>query len=355
MPLMRALLCALVAIPVLVSPDPPADAFAFFHPTVTLKRADRQTLDRGDGIIAILDGARGELAVFSAIRLEPHVTLERAAGWLRHVEALRKSRFLLATGRFPSSPEVADLDGLTLDDEDLRDVRRCRPGKCALKLSAAEMAELQAVIVSAGADWKQETQAAFRRLVARRVAAYLAGGHANLEPHGDRIPPRAIATAFDGILRRSGFLHDQMPHLAKRLATCPSASLPGGESFIYWSKERLAGKAVISATHVTIVSHQTAARSQVLMVGVQIFATHYLDASLGVTAVIRDEPSSTTYLAYVNRSHVDVLEGFWGGLARTIIEARIRRDGPSVLREVAERMSGGDAPVIPFQLDEAQR
>jgi hypothetical protein len=350
----RVLLCALVAIPLLASPDPPADAFAFFQPTVTLKRADRQTLGRGDGVVTILDGARGELAVFSAIRLGPQVTLERAAGWLRHVEALRKSRFLLASGRFSSSPELADLEGLTLDDEDVQDVRRCRPGKCKLKLSAAEIAELQAVIASAQADWRREIERAFRHLVVRRIAAYLAGGHANLEPHSDRTPPRAIAATFEGIVMRSGFLHHQIPHLARRLATCRWASLPGTESFIYWSKERLAGKAVISATHVTIMSRVTDARSQVLMIGVQIFATHYLDASLGVTVVTRDEQSSSTYLAYVNRSHVDVLEGFWGGLARGIIEARIRKDGPGMLREAAERMSRGDAPAIPFRHDEAQ-
>ncbi len=39
----------------------------------------------------------------------------------------------------------------------------------------------------------------------------------------------------------------------------------------------------------------------------QIFATHYLDACLGVTALVRDPETARSYLVYVNRSDVDLL------------------------------------------------
>jgi len=107
--------------PVLASPEPPADAFAFFRPTVIPSEADRQTLQHGDCVVTILDHAHGELAVFSAIRLGSHVTLDRAKGWLRHVEALRQNRFMLANGRFSHSPGVADVVGLMLDNEEVED------------------------------------------------------------------------------------------------------------------------------------------------------------------------------------------------------------------------------------------
>lgn len=81
---------------------------------------------------------------------------------------------------------------------------------------------------------------------------------------------------------------------------------------------------------------------ELLMTGTQIFATHYLDASLGVTALVRDARTSRDYFVYFNRSDVDLFRGFWGGLARRVIEKRIGADGPALLREIAGRLSDGD-------------
>ena len=47
---------------------------------------------------------------------------------------------------------------------------------------------------------------------------------------------------------------------------------------------------------------------------------------------------------YVNRSDVDLLGGFWGGLARHMIEERIEADGPALLRDAARKLSSGDPP-----------
>ena len=50
------------------------------------------------------------------------------------------------------------------------------------------------------------------------------------------------------------------------------------------------------------------------MTGTQIFATHYLDAFLGVTALVRDRRTPRGYFVYLNRSDVDLLGGFWVAL-----------------------------------------
>jgi hypothetical protein len=77
------------------------------------------------------------------------------------------------------------------------------------------------------------------------------------------------------------------------------------------------------------------------MVGIQVFATHYLDAALSVTAFVQETSSSPAYFVYAHRADVDLLGGFWGSLARSIIEGRIRKDGPTILRHVGARLSSG--------------
>jgi hypothetical protein len=81
------------------------------------------------------------------------------------------------------------------------------------------------------------------------------------------------------------------------------------------------------------------------MVGAQVYASHYLDGSLTVTAFVQDAPASQGYFVYLHRSNVDLLGGFWGGIARSSIESRVRKDGPTILRLVGERLANGDPPM----------
>lgn len=116
---------------------------------------------------------------------------------------------------------------------------------------------------------------------------------------------------------------------------------------MYWSQEELGGRAVVSATHLSVLTGDGVSAPEALTAGVQIFATHYLDASLGVTAVVRDPAAARLLFVHVNRSEVDLLGGFWGGIARSIIEGRIKKDGPVILRAVKERIDGKEPPIFP--------
>ena len=118
------------------------------------------------------------------------------------------------------------------------------------------------------------------------------------------------------------------------------------ESFFYWSKEHYGeGKPVISVTQVGIVRPDGAHRVPgVLIAGKQIFASHYLEGALGVTAIVRDPTTGTSYLAYVNRSQVDLLRGWLGRLMRGALEDRLERQAPSIIRGLRERLESGVPP-----------
>ena len=58
----------------------------------------------------------------------------------------------------------------------------------------------------------------------------------------------------------------------------------------------------------------------------QIYGAHYFDASIGLTILVRDEsaPSATTFVVYLNRSRIDLFDGFFGGVTRTIVSGKAR-------------------------------
>jgi hypothetical protein len=80
----------------------------------------------------------------------------------------------------------------------------------------------------------------------------------------------------------------------------------------------------------------------VIVAGLQIFATHYYDASLGVTALLPGEPGGTNYLVYVNRSEIDVLDGPLSGVTRWFLRRRLRSEATTVLDGLRRRLESGE-------------
>jgi hypothetical protein len=318
-----------------------SNPFEFFAPWIVVSSEERANLDRNHVLVRRLTGQKRQLGVFVATRLNAQP--DALTAWTRAIVELKRSRFVLAVGRFSDPPRLSDLNDLALDDRDLDSIRRCRPGACALKLSAAEIAALNAVVVRDGAAWRDGVQQEFRRLLVERVSRYRTAGLDEAPVPADRAGAGAIhpQRAFSAIIEASPYLR-RMPDLATWLMHYPRVDT-NVESFYYWSKEHYGeGKPVISVTHVGIVRASADPQlTAVLVAGKQIFATHYIEGGLGLTMTVRDATTGTAYLAYVNRSQVDFLRGWFGGFMRGMLEDRLEREAPQVIRDLRGRLESG--------------
>jgi hypothetical protein len=318
------------------------DPFEFLAPWIVVSAADRERLDRDQVLARTLSGKDGQVAVFVATRLNAQP--DALVAWTRAIAELKRSRFVSAAGRFSDPPLVSDLDALVLDQRDLDAIRRCRLTSCSLKLSAPEIGSMTAVVAAAGTEWRDEAQREFRRLLVERVKQYQAGGLAGLPPPADRKHPRRLDDAFSAIVEQSPYLA-RLPKIVTWLKEYPHADA-AVESFFYWSKEHYGeGKPVISVTHVGIVRPESDHRlPAILIAGKQIFASHYVEGGLGLTMIVRDAANGTPYLAYVNRSQVDLLRGFFGGLVRGVLEDRLERQAPQIIGGLRARLESGAPP-----------
>ena len=278
----------------LAATAPATDPFEFFRPSVTIDAGERRRLDAGEAIARTLPAPDSEVAILAVVRV--NIDGDRLVAWMRRVEELKKSSYVPGIGRFSNPPRLEDLAGLSLDDEDLSEIRSCRPGRCGLKLSPDEIASLQRAAAAAKDGWQDAVQQAFRCAMLTRAQAYLA----TVRIH------------------------------------------PDTESFLYWSKERLSRKAIVSITHVTITRGESPGMPEVLVAGKGIYATHYLDASLGQTALVRGEAGSPGYLVYINRSEVDVLQGMFGGIIRWFMERQLKSEASGVLLGLRRRLESGE-------------
>ena len=147
--------------------------------------------------------------------------------------------------------------------------------------------------------------------------------------------PKLIAMCDDDrktIQLELGYLRQLLPYLEavapgllRRITGTPSGVRGTTDDFLYWSKADLGLKPIITLTHVAICT-QGRGPNEVVIASRQIFANHYVDASLGLTALVdSSDGSSMSYLIYVNRSRIDRFPGPFGALARALVKSRIRK------------------------------
>lgn len=289
----------------------------------SLTQADFADLDRGEVVSkALRTREKSEVASFGIVHVAvtPEFYLER----FRDIENFKQGPQVLAIRKFSVPPRLEDLDGLGPTADDLRDLRDCRVGHCDIKLPAAVIEKIQREI-----DWKAPDSATaatriLREMLLNYVAVYLRGGNRALAEYNDKETPVRVAEEFDALLEASPYLPEYSPEFFEYLDKYPDKPLPGAENFLYGSMEKFGLKPTLSLTHVTIYRQSRGVpRPRVLIASKQIYASHYFDASLGLTAAVLDADGSGIYLMYLNRSRADGLDGAFSGIKRWILEGRI--------------------------------
>jgi hypothetical protein len=304
------------------SKDVPPQLRAYLDRYIHLTERELAALRRGEVVArAIETHDRREIAAFGLARIG--AAPEEFIDGVRKLTWLRKSSVIVAAARFSLPPQVADLDGLVVDPQDISALGDCRIGDCDVRLSAEGMRRVQRDI-----DWRspqagKQAASVFKEILVDHARAYLQGGDAALPDFQDRAYPVRLAEEVREILARSPYLRDSSAELHEHLRTFPSSSLASAENILYWSKERFGAKPVVSMTHVTILK---GGQAPTLIASKQIYASHYFDASLGLSAVfdVSTAEGPAFYLAYINRTRTRSLDSTLRSLARPMVRRRAR-------------------------------
>jgi hypothetical protein len=320
--------------------DRTVQPFAFLAPATQMEAFDAAGLEDGDVLIKVLPARGRELAVVAATRTT--APPDRLIAWMRRIEVMRRGRYVSDVARFSTPPRLEDLDALTLDDTDFEDIRNCRPGDCGLKLSGAEIRRLRQHL-DGHAQWKRVIEDEFKGAVLERARRYLAEGDFGLPLHEDDSTSVAADIRFATLMDHLGLASPRLPGVAEYLAGYPRLDHPDVvDSFLYWSRETLGFKPITSITHLTLMKSDTPGMPRALAIAKQVYANHYKDGAVAVTAIV--ESPARSYLVYSFRSEVDVLDGVFGGLVRHAIERRVQEEAPAVLNALRVRLESGEPP-----------
>jgi hypothetical protein len=315
-------------------PAAPVDGLSTLIPDVVLDASERRQLAGGEPIVKLTAARDGHLELNGVIRAD--ISTERFLRWMTSVEALQRGKYVPEIGRFSPTPHDADLAGLTIDDEDLGDLVRCRPGDCGVKLSAEE------ILAIGGRRDPQHARAGLRQVLVQRAAQYIACGDLATPPYSDDDEPVNPAIAFASVMQRMRFFERDLRCYASYLRTYPARDPHVEQSFLYWSKETLGLKPIISITHLSAERFAGPWLPAAVVVAKQVYASHYKNASVTVTALVSD--GNARFVVYANRTHVDAFGGRFGGIVRRLVQRRVAAEAPAVLRHLRYRLESGDPP-----------
>jgi hypothetical protein len=322
--------------------DRTPDPFALFGGVVKLDPRDRRDLRAGRTVVRMLEESEHAfVGVFVAARIA--VAADQFEARVRDSAALWRGDAVPATGTFGTPARLQDVASMALPRKDVDALRSCRAGACDVKLDQAEMARLRNHITPQSAAWRDAVQRDFRTIILGRVESYRRAGLRAMPPYQDHSAPGASPyESFSRLAAASASFNTHMPHLIGYLADYPRRPLPDGASdHLFWLETVETPRPTIQVLHVVVRRLPEGQPAEVLTVSRQVASTHYVNGSLAVTALLRDPSDpSIRYMAYLNRSEVDGLGGFFSGLKRFFVERRVKGAARAAFEHLRQRIAG---------------
>ncbi|HSK65131.1 MAG TPA: hypothetical protein VK893_14860 [Pyrinomonadaceae bacterium] len=272
---------------------------------------DFAALQRGESVVkrAPVQDKR-EVAVAGLVTLR--ATAEEFLRSYRESLTKTSNAAVMEAGSFGAVPALADLQNLTLETRDIDDLKECTVGNCQIKLSAAMIERFAREVNWQAPDYAQQATQLFRTMLFEYVTDYRARGDAALITYGDKSNEVRLVEAHEALTKASGYLNDIVGS---------SSELQPVEELLIWSKIKFGLKPVIAINHITIYKRERELGPQVVAVSKQIYANHYFNSSLALTAFVT-LAGPTSYLVYENRSLADGLAGPFSKFKRGVVEKK---------------------------------
>jgi len=327
-------------IAVAVRPQAPStDLKTFLRQQLSFTASDIERLDEGGVVVKLPKTTEvREVAVFAIMRI--NVSPDLFIDHVRDIANFAKSEHVLQVGKFTGPPRFEDLTDLTFAPADLDALRRCKPQRCDIKLSAAAMERFRKEVDWTLKDYRERATSLWKDVLVEYARGYLRDGNKALMVYDDKPSSLHIVDEFKTLLPPAAYNYGYPPELQKFLEQFPHERPAAAEDFLYWSKDTFGLKPVVTLTHLTIHKHAGPNGTIVQIASKGLYASHYLESSLGMTVFIQGQSPNPSYLIYTNRTRTDALRGMLAGLKRSLIGGTVRDGAKDNMELIRKKLEG---------------
>lgn len=313
-------------LPLLGAPDAQAQSgepFKFFREYVGLSEEQIASIHNGKALAKIVQSRTpDEVFVFGSVYVES--TPEKYLTFASNIDTLRKLPNYLAIQKFSDPPQLPDLEGFTLEADDIKQLRHCEPGHCDVQLPVEAMDTFKQSIDWSAPDVANRVNHLAQTMALEALRKYRQGGNTALGTYRDKRSPAAVAETFQSLLSRSKALPVYLPALERFLLDYPTANSDRIESQFFWEKVSFGLKPTLRIVQ-AIVYRDTGSGNQTFALAIkQLYASHYFETALDLTVCVKDPERTGIYLITMKGSQQAGLTGFKGGIVRKVAVDKTR-------------------------------
>jgi len=208
--------------------------------------------------------------------------------YARNFDRLRQLPGFLALGVFTDPPQLSDLKGFTLDDEDIQDLKNCEPGKCRIQMPATSIEKLQQVIDWSAPDVDDQVNQLLQKRAFELVLAYQREGNQALGVYNDKQNPTNVPEQFAYLLSYDNALPEHAPDFYHYLLSYPEGKPGHFEETFYWAKVKFGLKPTLRIVHMVTMRGKPSDAIACAIAQKQLYSSHYFRTSLDLSVCARD-------------------------------------------------------------------
>ena len=211
------------------------EPYRFFREFVGLSEDQIGAIRSGKPVAKVIESRTpDEVFVFGSVYVEasPESYIKLASD----VDALRKLPGYLAIQSFSDPPQLSDLEGFTLEKQDIDELKNCKVGHCEVQLPTEAMEDIKQSIDWSAPDVANRVNHLARQMAFQALLNYMNGGNAALGVYRDKNHPAAVAETFAALITRLSALPEYLPELNEYLLEYPKAKSDKVQAGFYWEE-----------------------------------------------------------------------------------------------------------------------
>jgi hypothetical protein len=317
------------------------EPFKFFRDYVGLKDDQIAAIRNGKAVAKVVESRTpDEVFVFGSVYVQS--TPDKYLKLASDLDALRKLPSYLAIREFSDPPQLSDLDGFTLEADDIKQLKNCEPGKCEVQLPTEAMDTFKQSVNWSAPDAANQVNRLAQKMALEAIQRYLQGGNAALGTYMDKRHPAVVGETFASLLSRSKALPAYLPELERYLLEYPEAQSENIQSEFYWEKVNFGLKPTLRIVQAIVYQGPGSTDPAYAVAVKQLYASHYFETALDLTVCVRDQenPDRGFYLITLKGSHQAGLTGFKGGIVRKVAVDKTRSSLERALEAIKQKLEG---------------
>ena len=327
----------LLLLPSVIKADSPDEPYKFFREFAGLNEEQISAIRSGKAIAKVIESPTpDEVYVFGSVYVE--ATPESYLKLASDIDALRKLPSYLAIQSFSDPPQLSDLEGFTLNEQDITELKNCKTGHCQLQLPTEAIEDFQQSIDWSAPDVADRVNRLAQQLALQALQEYMQGGNTALGAYRDKKHPAAVAETFASLIGRFEALPVYLPELNEYLLDYPKAKSENVQAGFYWEKVNFGLKPTFRIVQKIVYQGAIGKEPAYAVAEKQIYASHYFQTALDLSVCVKDPQRSGFYIITVKGSKQAGLTGLKGSIVRKVAVDKTRSSLERVLVTIKQKL-----------------